>query len=287
MTVWYIVNMESFRSVADRFGLSKGHAHNLFMLVVNLLIENIDEWIEWPTGVRARENVQKFNDLHGNQIQGVFGCLDGSHIEIPNPKNDNSYINRHRYPSINLQAICNSKKKFIYIFVGWPGSAHDSRVWTNSPLHNDLEEKRDEVRPPETFLLSDSAYELRTFNMNPYKAFGILSRQEKKFNTQLSKVRVLIEQVFGRLKGIFRRLKKLESTKVRNSSRLVTVACIIFHNIAIDDKIYFDDQQLLNEEEEEYNNPEEELENADIQQRRAVDKREAIVLRNIIKNAIM
>uniref|UniRef100_A0A8D9BI24 Nuclease HARBI1 n=1 Tax=Cacopsylla melanoneura TaxID=428564 RepID=A0A8D9BI24_9HEMI len=157
LTVWYMANMESFRSVADRFDLNKGHAHTLMMFAAKLINKNIKLWISWPTGERAQKNMEDFNNIPGNKLKGIFGCLDGSHFRICKSQVDNSYINRHQYPSINLQAICDSKKKFLYVFSGWPGSAHDSRVWTKSPLHNDIERKKDDMLPPSSYIISDSA----------------------------------------------------------------------------------------------------------------------------------
>lgn len=58
-----------------------------------------------------------------------MGALDGTHIFLKvNKQQENSYIDRYRRHSINLMAICDSKGLFTYIFVGFPGSAHDSRV---------------------------------------------------------------------------------------------------------------------------------------------------------------
>lgn len=33
-----------------------------------------------------------------------------------------------------VQAACNRHRRFIHMFVGFPGSVHDSRVFRNSPL---------------------------------------------------------------------------------------------------------------------------------------------------------
>uniref|UniRef100_A0A8D8ST34 Nuclease HARBI1 n=1 Tax=Cacopsylla melanoneura TaxID=428564 RepID=A0A8D8ST34_9HEMI len=96
--------------------------------------------------------------------------------------------------------------------------------------------------PPSSYLLSDSAYELRSFNITPYS--GATTAEQKEFNYQHSKVRVLIEQAFGRLKGIFRRVQKIECTKVENCTKLVSVACI-FHNIAIDDNIFYLPEEIV------------------------------------------
>jgi Plant transposon protein. len=251
------------------------------MFVAKLINKNINKWIAWPTGERALKNIQDFNNIPGNKLKGIFGCLDGSHIRICKTKVDNSYINRHQYPSINLQAICDSKKKFLYVFCGWPGSAHDSRVWQHSPLHNNIEEKRHEMLPLSSYIISDSAYELRTFNITPYKESAGFGRPEKLFNQNLSKIRVLIEQAFGRLKGIFRRVKHLECKKVENSSQLVVLACIL-HNIVIDSNVETNYEEDLDNED--YNDP---VGRERLNNERQTDRAEAVRFRDELKNNII
>lgn len=52
----------------------------------------------------------------------------------------NSYINRKLYYSIHMQKTVNHNIKFIDIFIGYPGSVHDARVFRNSTIRNDLYE---------------------------------------------------------------------------------------------------------------------------------------------------
>jgi len=67
------------------------------------------------------------------------GAIDGSHIRIDKPTEDReSYINRKQYFSLHIQGTVNHKMQFIDVFVGYPGSIHDARVFKNSSLRNDL-----------------------------------------------------------------------------------------------------------------------------------------------------
>lgn len=50
-----------------------------------------------------------------------------------------SYLNRKKYYSIQLQAICNHKSKFMHVMVGYPGSVHDARVFKESAVIQKLE----------------------------------------------------------------------------------------------------------------------------------------------------
>ncbi|XP_074853818.1 uncharacterized protein LOC142014711 [Carettochelys insculpta] len=69
-----------------------------------------------------------------------FGALDGTHIPICAPHHSGGrYMNRKGYHSVVLQALVDSRGHFQDIYVGWPGSTHDTRVFRNSGLCRRLE----------------------------------------------------------------------------------------------------------------------------------------------------
>lgn len=69
------------------------------------------------------------------------GCIDGTHVVIdPIEKNKDDYIDRKGLTSICLQGVCNEDEKFKDIFVGYPGSSHDSWVLQNSTPYDRLSE---------------------------------------------------------------------------------------------------------------------------------------------------
>ncbi|KAJ8975441.1 hypothetical protein NQ317_014199 [Molorchus minor] len=107
------------------------------------------EIIKWPNDVEKRVSEEHFWE---NGFPNVLGAIDGSHIKIDKPDTDpDSYINRKGYYSIQMQAVCDHTQKILDVFIGYPGSVHDSRVFRNSPLKNNLEEKCGQY-----FLLADN-----------------------------------------------------------------------------------------------------------------------------------
>lgn len=50
------------------------------------------------------------------------------------------YINRKQYFSIHIQGTVNHNMKFIDVYIGYPGSVHDARVFRNSTIRHDLHE---------------------------------------------------------------------------------------------------------------------------------------------------
>lgn len=57
----------------------------------------------------------------------------------------------------------NAKLEFIDKFWDSPGSAHDARVWQNSPIYNFYEDLENLV--PKEYHHHDSAYRLNTFTL--------------------------------------------------------------------------------------------------------------------------
>ncbi|XP_072152449.1 putative nuclease HARBI1 [Bemisia tabaci] len=237
LSLWILATKESFRSVADRFGLDRGHAHVLCMQIYQKMYESRNTWIRWPTGAAAVRCIDDFADLG---IPGVIGVVDGSYIEIPGPVHDDSYYNRKGFHSATLQGICDSHMRFIDVFTGFPSSVNDARVWAHSPIGRALAQNHEAHLPPGSFILGDKAYPCRVYLISLFKDDGHMTAQKVQFNTRLSKVRVVIENAFGRLKGIFRRMKNLEITNL-NYFKYYTMAACILHNIVLEERFNLGD----------------------------------------------
>lgn len=237
MTIWTLSNQESFRTIADRFGIRKGVAHTVIIKVCKLLYGNMQKYIVWPKGQEAIKNLAKFNKLRGeNSFPNVFGCVDGTHIPIPRPQEDNSYFNRKGSHSVITQVICDSNKGIINVSCGWPGSFHDARVWKSSKIYQKLSQDAANWMPHGTVLLGDSAYPVAKFLMVPFRDNGHLTNQQKRFNIKLSSTRVIVEHAIGRLKGLFRRLKFLNTVKLEYCKYFIIASCIL-NNISIGDGV--------------------------------------------------
>jgi hypothetical protein len=177
---------------------------------------------------------------------GVIGAIDGTHINLKVPMNQHdSYANRYLSHSINLMAISTARKIFTYVFIGYPGSAHDSRVilnlsyylsylfqvFSNSLFSLNIQRHGPQIYfPHERYhLIGDSAFPLRTWLMTPYRKTNNMPRIQKHHNSCLSSNRVCIEHAFGLLKGRWRRLFFINTYSISKAIEIVTVACIL-HN---------------------------------------------------------
>ncbi|KAL7379751.1 hypothetical protein ABVT39_005230 [Epinephelus coioides] len=118
------------------------------------------------------------------------------------------YFNRKLFHSIQFQAICDHKGRFLDVVVGFPGCVHDARVLRSSPFYVH------QLYPPPGWEPVRNAVEGR-------------------YNARLSRARCVVERAFGVLKtrwcSIF--LKALE-VKVEFVPEVIT-ACLFLHNLCI------------------------------------------------------
>ena len=62
-----------------------------------------------------------------------IGAIDGFEIEIRQPLNRiAAYTSRKCKTTVKVQAVATWDLKFIDVSVGWPGSMHDSRIYSLS-----------------------------------------------------------------------------------------------------------------------------------------------------------
>ncbi|KAL1476838.1 hypothetical protein MTO96_036201 [Rhipicephalus appendiculatus] len=73
----------------------------------------------------------------------VTGCIDCTHVPIVSPGGENAEVFRNRkgYFSFNVQAITGPELQFFDVVASWPGSVHDSRIFTNSRVMALYEQK--------------------------------------------------------------------------------------------------------------------------------------------------
>ncbi|XP_053957928.1 putative nuclease HARBI1 [Anastrepha ludens] len=174
------------------------------------------------------------------KIDGVIGCVDGTHIRLQKPSaDDNMYLNRRGHHSINAMIICDHTYKILAINCQFGGAAHDSFVWKHSDQRRVLKERFERNRQENSYLLGDSEYPLEPWCITPYKN-PLDGSSECMFNDVHSKARRVIERTIVILKRRWRILEygkkgRYHFTKV---ARFANV-CAALHNICIQFKINY------------------------------------------------
>ncbi|CAC5391641.1 HARBI1 [Mytilus coruscus] len=134
--------------------------------VTNALLSKKDQFIKWPARQEERDrNKQGF--FRGGLFPGVIGCIDGTHVKIQAPSEDEpAYVNRKGWHSINVQGVCDHEGKFINVDAQWPGSTHDSHMFRASDVSTYLQIRHRSI--DDGFLLGDSGYPCSKFLLTPY-----------------------------------------------------------------------------------------------------------------------
>lgn len=165
------------------------------------------------------------------RFPNVIGCIDGTHVRIVAPSTDeNAYVNRKGFHSINVQAVCDHDGRFTNINASWPGSVHDAHIFRTSQVRTYMEEG-DQARGFEHgVLLGDSGYACRPFLLTTYP--NPQDDAQERFNRAHGQTRSQIERAFGRLK---RRSHVLHSEVHMKPFRVcrIVIACAVLHNICI------------------------------------------------------
>ena len=94
--------------IGDTFGVTKSTVSRITDVTLALAHKQ-NEFIVWPSDPVEIHGVKRgFFDKGG--FSGVAGCIDWTHERIQAPNgNENDYVNRKGYHSINVQAVCNHK----------------------------------------------------------------------------------------------------------------------------------------------------------------------------------
>ena len=105
--------------------------------------------------------------------------FDGTHVQIIAPcENEDIFLNRPHYHSLNVQVIVNYASQLIIIVAKWPGSVHESTVLTESSVKTYFEKPNNDNA--KGLLLGDSGYTCKPWILTPYR--NPVIPQQQRFN---------------------------------------------------------------------------------------------------------
>ena len=238
LTLYYLSSTSEYRTIGNLFGVSTSFVCSCIKDVCQAITKRLLSMISFPSGGNLVHVIQGYEKEW--EFPMCAGAVDGTHIPIHAPHESHTdYVNRKGYHSIIMQAVVDYNYLFRDIVVGWPGSVHDARVFTNSSIFK--KGNANELFPGypnrdicgqnmSPVIIADPAYPLLPWLMKPYPVNNATPRIEKKFNYCLSRARMTVENTFGRWKGRFIRFSKRVDMEVSPLVTVVTASCIL-HNI--------------------------------------------------------
>lgn len=237
----------SYLDLVPLFSISTSALYKIFSNFLDWILVTLHfplvGWIRNSQWHVLSHLANQFSEKTGGTFAGPFGAIDGLAVrikcptlrEVPDPGN---YYCRKGFYAVNVQAICDKLKRFIWCFPSNKGSTHDSSAFANSQLSDMLKELAtlEALERLGLFLVGDSAYSLTPFMLVPYEVDdvkGSCFTGKDSFNYHLSSCRIYIECAFGELVmrwGIFWRTLRFG---LKKSMSIINV-CMLLHNFIVD-----------------------------------------------------
>lgn len=199
--------------------------------VFSAILKIRKRYLYWPTTEERRSIVEK--TFH--EMPHCIGYVDGTEIKLTDSPVDDpdAYLSRKQVHSIKVQIVADWKLRIRHLVSGYPGSCHDSRIYSQCQLYTNPSSFFSENE----YLLGDSAYKLTNTVITPFRinARGPgNSAAGRNFNKRLSRYRVRVENTIGHWKERFESLKDLRLPLRDNDGNKFAcdwiLVCGVIHN---------------------------------------------------------
>ncbi|KAL3057990.1 hypothetical protein OYC64_010211 [Pagothenia borchgrevinki] len=199
LVVYWLAHGLSYSVVSRVFDVPKTTVFDIVHRMCEAILCLLEKVIHFPTQAQCAEVGNGFHRLANSPaFSHCVGAIDGCHI--------------------------------LDIFVGYPGSVHDTRVLRNSPVF-----LRGCYPPAGHYIVGDGGYPCLREPLNlitPYRE-PLRGRVEACFNRHHARARSVVERAFGMMKARWRGIffKALEVD--HSFSPKVIAVCAVLHNICL------------------------------------------------------
>ena len=141
--LYKLVQGVNILTCSEMFAIGRSTVGRTIRKVINAVNVVFRSQILWPEGDQLLQVMSDFKAWC--HMPRVVGAIDCTHIHIMKSRilylEDYYYYKTNGY-SIIAQAIVDSKKRFIDLFVGMPGSTNDSHTLRQSGLYANVQHRR-------------------------------------------------------------------------------------------------------------------------------------------------
>jgi hypothetical protein len=229
-------------SLDDHLKVGESTVLETLKTFVNTIIQVFgEEWLRLATNEEV-QHILAVNAARG--FSGMLGSIDCMYWEWSScPTAYHGMYRRHMgKPTIILEAVATCDLRIWHAFFGMPDSHNDINMLQRSPVFDDLANGR---APPVEFNVNGTDY-----HMGYYLADGIypdwatlvntipspISNKDKYFTERQESVCKDVEQSFGTLQRRFKILHNPTHLWKQKDLNSIMKACIILHNMIIEDK---------------------------------------------------
>ena len=190
MTCAFLGSQSTGRMLSIMFGVLESTLLDCTEYVMSLMMEKCKNVIKWPDKEEYEYWANEFQK-QGKWLPNCIAAIDGMHVHVAVARREQiPYYNFKCFHSIHLQAACTPDQRFIHIFVGWPGRAHDSRVYRGLGLPEILDNLL-HIQGPSLedsyHILGDSAFPMSNSLITPFRnRGGAMTAERRLFNKHLT-----------------------------------------------------------------------------------------------------
>ncbi|KAL7232098.1 hypothetical protein ACSBR2_010169 [Camellia fascicularis] len=211
------------KNTEDRFQHSNETIHRHFVLMMRAL-GNLAPFVTQPPNMAITHPKIQNDRRYWPWFKDCVRAIDGTHIVVVTPKGDQMpYRGRKVNTTQNVMAACSFDMKFTFVYTGWEGSVHDSRIFVKALTTNTVDFPH---LPPNKYYLVDAGYTHMPGNV--------------------------IERTFGVLKQRFPLLKHMPRYDMVRQGPIV-MACCVLHNwirMVQEQDEFFDAEESSDEDED-------------------------------------
>ncbi|CAL5440467.1 unnamed protein product [Camellia sinensis] len=196
------------RNAGDRFQHSNETIHRHFVLMMRAL-GNLAPFVIQPPNMDVTHHKIRNDRRYWPWFKDCVGAIDGTHVVVVAPEGDQMpYRGRKVHTTQNVMAACSFDMKFTFVYTGWEGSAHDSRIFLKALTTNSA----DFSHPPPRYTHMPgyvAPYRGKKYHLQEFNRRRRYHGPQELFNHRHSSLRNVIERTFGVLKQQFPLLRHM------------------------------------------------------------------------------